>query len=135
MNSSPEAKVYLERLVDETLPAMRPSPELVSPSRRSFLGKLGGIATVAAAAGAMTTLEPLIAGKSGEALADEVGPLSDQARADASFNLRVNVATNEHNLPLVPHPVNGDEALYADKGASFSKCLSHDNYGRVDLNA
>ena len=33
------------------------------------------------------------------------------------------------------HPSNSDEALYADKGASFSKCLPHDNFGRVDLGA
>ncbi|HLX82575.1 MAG TPA: vanadium-dependent haloperoxidase [Terriglobales bacterium] len=106
-----------------------------SSSRRSFLGSLGGAAAAAMTVGSIVTLEPAVAGKSGEARADEIGPLPDQARADASFNLRVNQATTQHNLPLVAHPANNDEYLYADKGASFSKCLPHDNYGRVDLNA
>ncbi len=136
MNNSPDAHLS-DRLskAAQTLPASISSHQLVSPSRRRFLGKLGGMASVAVAAGAMTTLEPLIAGKDAYARADEVGPLTDQQRADAAFNLRVNIATSEHNLPLVSHPVNGDEALYADKGASFSKCLPHDNYARVDINA
>jgi len=87
------------------------------------------------ATGAITTLEPLIAGKSGYAEAQEVGPLTDQQRQAASFNLRVAQAAIQDNLPLVSHPDNGDEELYADKGATFTKCLPHDNFGRVDLNA
>ncbi len=109
-------------------------PTIKSPGRRSFLGKLGGVAAAAIAAGGITTLEPLVGGKSSYAFADDIGPLGDQARADAAYNLRVNQATTQHNLPLVPHPTNGDEALYADKGATFTKCLNHDNFGRVDLN-
>jgi hypothetical protein len=115
--------------------ADRPVPNIASRSRRSFLGKLGGAATMAMATGAITTLEPLIAGKSGYAEAQEVGPLTDQQRQAASFNLRVAQATIQDNLPLVSHPDNGDEELYADKGATFTKCLPHDNFGRVDLNA
>src|SRR5207248_1964487 len=65
----------------------------------------------------------------------EVGPLSDAARAQASFNLRQSVAQTELNQPLVSHPDNGDETLYADKCGSFTKCLPHDSFGRVNLAA
>ena len=114
---------------------IEPVNKLVPSSRRTFLGTLGGAAAAIMTAGGITAIEPVVAGKSGEARADEIGPLSDQGRADASFNLRVNQATTQHNLPLVTHPVNGDEALYADKGATFTKCLPHDNFGRVVLGA
>jgi len=116
-------------------PEIKPACELQSRGRRTFLGSLGGAAAAALAASGIAVLEPVVAGKAGEARADDIGPLADQARADAAFNLRVNLATIQHNLPLVAHPSNGDEALYADKGASFSKCLPHDNFGRVDLGA
>ena len=52
-------------------------------SRRSFL-KVGSVATAALAAGGMT-LPPLLGSKGAVARAAESGPLSDQARADASF--------------------------------------------------
>ncbi|MGA2694653.1 MAG: vanadium-dependent haloperoxidase [Terriglobales bacterium] len=133
MKDSPDAESQAEYSA-QTKPVCTPT-EIASRSRRSFLGKLGGMASVAAAAGVMTTLEPLIAGKAGEARADDIGPLSDQARAVASYNVRVNAATNQFNLPLVQHPTNGDEQLYADEGANYSKCLPHDNYGRVSLPA
>src|SRR5882724_361037 len=104
-------------------------------SRRSFLSRVGGVATVAATAGAMTTLGPILGGKESLAEAVEIGPLSDSARADASYNYRVAIATAERANPIVAHPCNGDEALYADKGATFSKCLVHDSFGRVDTSS
>jgi len=65
----------------------------------------------------------------------EVGPLSDSARAQAAFNLRQSVAQTELNQPLVSHSDNGDESLYPDKCGSFTKCLPHDSFGRVNLSA
>ncbi len=37
--------------------------------------------------------------------------------------------------PFLPHTTNGDERLYPDKSASYSKALLHDGYGRVNSNA
>src|SRR5258706_6752709 len=110
----------------------QPKPGKHDLSRRSFLTRAGGVATVAAAAGALTTLEPLLGGKESIAEAAEIGPLGDSARADASYNYRVAIATSERANPIVSHPCNGDEALYADKGATFTKTLVHDSFGRVD---
>ena len=100
----------------------------LDPGRRSFLAKAGAAATVTMATGAIALTTPSTA----EA---EVGPLSDAARAQASFNLRQSVAQTELNQPLVSHPDNGDETLYADKCGSFTKCLPHDSFGRVNLAA
>jgi len=109
-----------------------PQPGKPSLSRRSFLSRVGGVATIAATAGTLTTLEPLLGGKESIAEAAEIGPLNDTARADASYNYRVAIATVERANPIVSHPDNGDEALYADKGATFTKTLVHDSFGRVD---
>lgn len=49
------------------------SNEISSPDRRSFLGKIGGMATVAmAAAGAITTFEPPLGSKESRAEASAV---------------------------------------------------------------
>ena len=72
-----------------------------------------------------------LGGKESAAEAAEIGPLDDATRADASYNYRVAIATAERVNPIVSHPDNGDEALYADKCATFSKCLAHDSFGRV----
>ncbi len=135
MNNSPDTGTPMDASPTEKQSKPPATAKIDSPSRRSFLGKLGGVATVAMAAGGITTFEPFLGGKESIARADEIGPLGDQARADASYNLRVAQATTQHNLPLLPHPSNTDESLYADKGATFTKALPHDNYGRVDLNA
>ena len=102
-------------------------------SRRSFL-QMSSVATAVMAAGGIT-LPPLLGRKGVVAGADEIGPLSDRARANASFKLRVDLATAQHQLPLVAHPCNGDEVLYADKSNSFHKCLPHDSFGRVNVRA
>src|SRR6184192_558423 len=100
----------------------------LDPGRRSFLAKAGAAATVTMATGAIALTTPSTAQA-------EVGPLSDSARAQAAFNLRQSVAQTELNQPLVSHCDNGDESLYPDKCGSFTKCLPHDSFGRVNLSA
>lgn len=104
-------------------------------SRRSFLAKAGAAATVAVAARALNLESTANAQSSGGSGTGEIGPLSDSARAQACFNLRQGVAQANFNQPLVSHPSNGDDSLYPDKCGSFTKCLPHDSFGRVDLNA
>jgi hypothetical protein len=109
-----------------------PKPAKRDISRRSFLTRVGSVATAVATTGALVTLEPLFGGKESVAEAAEIGPLDDTSRADASYNYRVAIATAERANPIISHPDNGDEALYADKGATFTKTLVHDSFGRVD---
>jgi len=56
-------------------------------------------------------------------------------RVIQSFLLRVAAATADAAVPVPPHTTNGDEQLYPDKSASYSKALLQDGYGRVNLNA
>jgi len=114
------------------------------PSRRSFLGTVGGAAAVTMAAQVialeetaraadLTTIPPGDLG--GSPSACEFGPLTDSQRAQASQNERVNVATAEFNQPLVSHPCNGDDSLYKDKCGTYTKALPHDSVGRVSKSA
>lgn len=119
-------------------------------ARRQFLGQVGvatasvaigaaGLGSVASAQNrfrATRTLpaEPL-AGQDVPPLQD-TGPLTGAARAERAFQLRVNAAQRERNLPIPEHPDNDDEELYGARRryiGNFSKGLRHDpNTGEVD---
>lgn len=65
----------------------------------------------------------------------EIGPTSDRKRAQEAFLIREEAAIFEKNIPLSGHPCNGDEYLYPNKIASFSKTLPHNELGEVILSA
>ena len=52
-----------------------------------------------------------------------------------AFSLRVGEATQDALVAPAVNVNNGDTALYADKGGTYTKGLPHDNFGRVDLQA
>src|SRR2546425_9218517 len=95
-------------------------------TRRNFLGSVGGVATLALAAGSIP-LEPLF---------DErpavVGPAvvdyHPAARAAASHNYRTSTAKDEH-INVGVQPDNGDTLSFTDFSGSFSKGLQHDGLG------
>jgi hypothetical protein len=61
--------------------------------------------------------------------------VTDQHGKDA-FEVRFGTATKEATpTGSVQHSTNGDEALYADKSATYTKCLKQKTYGVVDPNA
>ena len=49
--------------------------------------------------------------------------------------MRVGEATQDALVGPAVNVNNGDTALYADKGGTYTKGLPHDNFGRVDLQA
>src|SRR5713101_507848 len=107
----------------------RPLGKVDSPdnlTRRSFLGKAGGLATVAMAAGAIP-LEPLLGGKHSVADASVVS-YDSAARATASFNYRTTTATAE-DINVGVQPDNGDATTFTDFSGSYSKALRHDALG------
>ncbi len=104
-----------------------------TPSRRKFLGQVGGAAAAALAVGAVSF--DSIAGAEGKAVSPLSGNLHGQARANASFTNRKNAAAAELAVPIPLHPTNGDEQRYANKAGSYSKALPHDAIGQVDLAA
>jgi hypothetical protein len=52
-------------------------------------------------------------------------------RANAALKIREDAAKNQRALPLPSHADNGDEALYPNKVATFTKGLPHDDDGHV----
>src|SRR5579862_5434395 len=103
---------------------------LSSPSRRKFIGKIGGAAAAAATVGAIG-FSPT------KAEAATVRPPSTAVnpRVVASFALRVADATKEALITVPSHTTNGDETLYADKSGTYTKGLLQDSYGKVNIAA
>lgn len=66
--------------------------------------------------------------------ADPGSPAAKQRR-DKAFKIRHDAAVLERDQPLAPHPDNGDETLFEDKIASYSKGLPHNELGEVDPSA
>ncbi|HXG64150.1 MAG TPA: vanadium-dependent haloperoxidase [Blastocatellia bacterium] len=112
----------------------KPSNSATSPSRRKFLGSVGGATAVGLAAG-VVGLPPLLGARSAEVAAAEVGPLNAQQRRNRAYQIRHQAAIFQKNLPLPAHPTNGDEELYPNQIGSYSKALPHYPLGEVDLNA
>jgi hypothetical protein len=114
-------------------------------SRRSFLGQLGGAAAATVAASAF--VGPFA--KSAKAAEGHGNPTlqgtsegdarppqnSGPARANKAQNLRTLLATRERAVALPPHTISGDEALYPDKSATYTKGLLQDSYGVVNRGA
>ena len=107
-----------------------PSAQPSSPSRRKFIGKIGGAAAAAATVGA-------IGFSPAKAEAATVRPPNGAVnpRVVASFALRVADATKEALITVPSHTTNGDETLYADKSGTYTKGLLQDSYGKVNIAA
>ncbi len=97
-------------------------------SRRKFLRQLGTGAATAFGLGALSlpTLQNV-------AEAAAVDPLTSNQRRRKCFRTRREAAELERHLPVVSHPSNGEEELYANKIGSYSKGLPHNSLGEVDL--
>lgn len=65
----------------------------------------------------------------------EIGPLTSQQRQKKAFQIRQNAARFQKCLPLPSQQCNGDENLYANKIANYSKALKHNKLGEVNISA
>jgi hypothetical protein len=119
------------KAIESEQPSMR-IQKAENPSRRSFLGRVGGVAAVAATAGSVI-LKPLLGGKDSVADASVVG-YGSGVRASESYSYRTNTAQAE-NINIGVQPDNGDFAQFTDFSAQFSKSLLHDSLGLPDANS
>ena len=112
----------------ETLPStVEREPHTVSlPSRRKFMGTMGGVAA-AAALTAGIPLEPLFEGKHAQAEASVV-PYGSSRRAHASFDYREDTAEAD-KIDVGELPDNGDQERFTDFSGNWSKSLRHDGLG------
>ena len=91
-------------------------------SRRNFLGQIGGGAAALSISG--LTIHP--------AVAQQIEALTPAQRAEQAYQVRVNAALAQKNLPQPVHQSNGDEDRYTNKIGTFSKGLPHNQLGEVD---
>ncbi len=98
--------------------------------RRAFLALLG-----AGAAGIGVRGGPGLSGPEGQAEAAPNAVSSNVERRAQAEKIRIDAATLAARRPLTPHPNNGEERLYENKIASYSKGLPHNQLGEVDLDA
>jgi hypothetical protein len=96
-------------------------------NRRTFLSYLGAAPALTAFAGA-----GLLSSQSGFAA---TGPLDGSERRHRAFVIRRDAAIYQRDVPPTPSVSNGDEEAYANRIASYTKGLPHNDLGEVDLNA
>src|SRR5215467_10873365 len=96
-------------------------------NRRTFLSYLGSAPMVTAFAGTGLL--------STEAAFAESGPLDASARRHRAFVIRRDAAIYQRDMPPTPSVSNGDDDAFANRIASYSKGLPHNDLGEVDLNA
>jgi membrane-associated phospholipid phosphatase len=99
-------------------------------SRRAFLKGIGAAATVVGAApiavAAARNVMP-------DVLSDPNSPqLNINARRGQSYVKKVQAAYGDRKIKTPTHPNNGDEALYPDGRANFTKGFAHDSFGVVN---
>jgi hypothetical protein len=103
-------------------------------NRRSFFGRAGG-AAAALTAGALTASSPAAAETTDGAAVFGLPAGVNNSRVAQAFALRMEEAIADALVPAAINVNNGDDALYPDKGGTYTKGLPHDQYGRVDLTA
>jgi len=94
---------------------------IVEPRRR-FLMQVGGCAAALLGAGQGGT----------PAGAEELGPDNAPRRREQALKIRLDAAFREAQLPLPPHPDNGDDQRFPSRIGSFTKALPHNALGEVD---
>jgi hypothetical protein len=99
-------------------------------TRREFLGRAGGLATVSWLGSA---LPRAAAQPPATTAAEAFAPLApDQARRSRAAQVRHAAEVANRQLPVPAHPTNGDEELYSSRIGNYSKGLPHDALGEVD---
>ena len=100
---------------------------MCGPNRRKFLSYLGAAPAVTSFAGAGLLSSP-------SAFAD-TGPLDASERRHRAFVIRRDAAIFQRDVRTTPSISNGDDESYANRIASYTKGLPHNDLGEVDLNA
>jgi hypothetical protein len=98
-------------------------------SRRGFLGRAAAVTATAGVFGGL----PLRGMTTSTGATADAAASSAVARADRAYSVRVDAARVQRARPLLDHPTNGDEALYATTHiGNYSKGLPHNQLGEVD---
>ena len=126
---------YSVSVLNTDSPSVSERPK--GPHRRRLLSQAGAAATLAAGALVRPSVSSAQAIGGSSNSPGAVAPLAGvkNRRVIEAFELRVAQAVSDARVPAATNLSNGDEARYADKGGTYTKCLPHDPFGRVNLNA
>ncbi len=97
-------------------------------SRRSFFGRIGTSAALAATSAALPSLLLGNTAKADDGDGDADDPAS---RRERSYEIRKRAARAQRDLPTPPHISNGDEKRYSNFIGNFTQGLPHDSLGEV----
>src|SRR5262249_24894380 len=103
-------------------------------TRRTFLEQLGGATAATLGASVVGGSSP-VGSFVTSANAAEMGPGEVRDRRWQAYKLRHEAAMVHSNQPFPSFPTNGDEEIYPNKIASYSKGLPHNERGEVELSA
>lgn len=106
-------------------------PEKTRLQRRGFLGQAGAGLTALAVGGNAAAQATAAAGSGPAGAAGDY----DEAFRQRTHKVRIELARANAEVPIPPHPTNGDEARYPNKIGSDSRALPHNARGEVDLAA
>ncbi len=123
------------KIKPETIAKSEPqSPSQIG--RRSFVGRIGFAAAATVAGATLGDPRPIAAQSSSSPSATlSASQGVTNPRVLQAFELRVSEATGDSLIHAPANVNNGDLERYADKGATYTKCLPHDSFGRVSLSA
>ncbi|MEP7337002.1 MAG: hypothetical protein ABI977_04610, partial [Acidobacteriota bacterium] len=128
-NATPNTEYSGHPLTNQESQTLTTSP--ASPSRRKFLGNVGG-ATAATLASGVIGVPALGAVTSAKAAALDINGSGDAGRVTQAYEIRMQAATIQKIAPLPDHPSNGDEERYLNRIGNYSKGLPHNSLGEVD---
>jgi hypothetical protein len=109
-----------------------PSPPCTD--KRNFLKMMGSAGLIALTGGLFQAEAAL---RPEEETPTPVGEpeVLNNTRRDRAFQVRLEAAKIARDLPIPPHPTNGDEERYPNRIASFSKGFPSNGLGEVNLRA
>ena len=121
-----------DRHSEKCEPRQSEDPAMNLPDRRGFLRRVAAGATGAAALGLGWNPEVI----RGEPLSRESnGSANNTQRSEQAEKIRMDAAKLARRRSQPEHPNNGEETLYPNRIASFSKGLPHNRLGEVDPRA
>ncbi len=103
-----------------------------NPARRNFLKDLGRAAAAASVAGGMSLAPSVVGLPSAEAQAAGAIHRTGKKRKKSAVTLRKKIANKNLKAPVGNIAGNGDEELFQNRIASYTKGLPHDANGIVD---
>ena len=105
-------------------------PQIKSTSRRKFLERAGMASVAAGVLGRVPSATA--ASTSRFASSTVVSGSSKNTRINTAKSIRTSVAVSDAQVAAAPHTANGDQQLYTDHSASYSKPLKQDGICLVD---